>query len=66
MPYNWDKGLMSLDSDVRYAVFMYTDMFGPNSAVIHNVTRGVFGGIPQYTTAPEPRCPAAPAYTWAR
>ncbi|MEM3159217.1 MAG: hypothetical protein QXJ74_00370 [Nitrososphaera sp.] len=52
MPYNWDDGLLSLDSDVKYAVFMYTDMFGPNSTVIHNVTRGVFGGIPEYDYCP--------------
>lgn len=52
MPYNWDDGLMALDSDARYAVFMYTDMFGPNSTVIHNVTRGVFGGIDEYNYCP--------------
>lgn len=52
MPYNWDRGLLSLDRDARYAVFMYTDMFGPNSTVIHNITRGVFGGISQYNYCP--------------
>jgi hypothetical protein len=52
MPYNWDRGMMALDSDARYAVFMYTDMFGPNSTVIHNVTRGVFGGIDEYNYCP--------------
>lgn len=53
MPYNWDQGLVKLDTeDVKYAVFMYTDLFGPNSTVIHNVTRGVFGGIDQYNYCP--------------
>lgn len=52
MPYNWDGGLLALDSDARYAVFMYTDMFGPDSTVIHNVTRGVFGGIAEYDYCP--------------
>lgn len=52
MPYNWDDGLVALDSNVRYGVFMYTDMFGPNSTVIHNVTRGVFGGIEEYNYCP--------------
>jgi hypothetical protein len=31
---------------------MYTDMFGPNSTVIHNLTRGVFGGISEYNFCP--------------
>jgi hypothetical protein len=53
MPYNWDQGLVKLDAeDVKYAVFMYTDLFGPNSTVIHNVTRGVFGGIDEYNYCP--------------
>lgn len=52
MPYDWERGLMSLDSDVKYAVFMYTDMFGPNATVIHNVTRGVFGGTQEYNYCP--------------
>lgn len=52
MPYNWDAGLAALDGDVKYAVFMYTDMFGPDSTVIHNVTRGVFGGIEEYNYCP--------------
>jgi hypothetical protein len=53
MPYNWDDGLASLDAQgVEYAIFMYTDMFGPQSTVIHNVTRGVFGGIEEYNHCP--------------
>lgn len=53
MPYNWDEGLMALDEmDVDYAIFLYTDLFGPNSTVIHNVTRGVFGGIEAYDFCP--------------
>jgi hypothetical protein len=53
MPYNWHDGLASLESQgVEYAIFMYTDMFGPDSTVIHNVTRGVFGGIEEYNYCP--------------
>ena len=53
MPYNWGDGLMALDAEgINYGVFMYTDMFGPNSTVIHNVTRGVFGGIEEYNYCP--------------
>lgn len=54
MPYNWDDGLVKLDEEnnVNYAIFLYTDMFGPNSTVIHNVTRGVFGGIELYNYCP--------------
>lgn len=56
MPYNWDEGLKALDEQgVDYAIFLYTDMFGPQSTVIHNVTRGVFGGIEQYN-----HCPGVP------
>jgi hypothetical protein len=40
---------------VEYAIFLYTDMFGPESTVIHNVTRGVFGGIEEYN-----HCPGVP------
>jgi hypothetical protein len=36
----------------KYAIFLYTDLFGPNSTVIHNVTRGVFGGIEEYNHCP--------------
>lgn len=39
-------------NDNNYAIFLYTDMFGPGSTVIHNVTRGVFGGIEQYNYCP--------------
>jgi len=39
-------------NDNNYAIFLYTDMFGPGSTVIHNVTRGVFGGIEQYKYCP--------------
>lgn len=53
MPYNWDDGLMALDEqEVDYAIFLYTDPFGPQSTVIHNVTRGVFGGIEEYNYCP--------------
>jgi hypothetical protein len=53
MPYNWDQGLASLESQgLEYAIFMYTDMFGPESTVIHNVTRGVFGGIEEFNHCP--------------
>lgn len=53
MPYNWDEGLKALDEeDVDYAIFLYTDLFGPKSTVIHNVTRGVFGGIEEYNFCP--------------
>lgn len=53
MPYNWDDGLQRLDTQaVEYAIFLYTDMFGPQSTVIHNVTRGVFGGIEEYNYCP--------------
>lgn len=53
MPYNWDEGLAKLDeNNAKYAIFLYTDMFGPQSTVIHNVTRGVFGGIEQYNFCP--------------
>jgi hypothetical protein len=53
MPYNWDDGLERLDAQgVEHAIFLYTDMFGPQSTVIHNVTRGVFGGIEEYNYCP--------------
>lgn len=53
MPYDWDDGLVRLDEKgVSYAIFMYTDMFGPDSTVIHNLTRGVFGGIDEYNSCP--------------
>ena len=53
MPYNWDEGLERLDAQgVEYAIFLYTDMFGAQSTVIHNVTRGVFGGIEEYNYCP--------------
>lgn len=53
MPYNWDTGLMNLDKEnIKYAVFLYTDLFGPMSTVIHNVTRGIFGEIERYQFCP--------------
>ncbi|MDN5844877.1 MAG: hypothetical protein L0H53_01210 [Candidatus Nitrosocosmicus sp.] len=53
MPYNWDEGLQKLDEQgVKYVIFMYTDLFGPESTVIHNVTRGIFGGIEEYKYCP--------------
>ncbi|KCZ70854.1 hypothetical protein ANME2D_02879 [Candidatus Methanoperedens nitroreducens] len=52
MPYTWNFGLMSLGkSGVKYSIFLYTDMFGPNSTVIHNVTR-IFAGIDDVDTCP--------------
>jgi hypothetical protein len=65
MPYNWDEGLQKIDErDVEFEIFMYTDLFGPESTVIHNVTRGIFGGIEEYK-----HCPGVPrgqivVYTW--
>ena len=56
MPYNWDAGLAKLDErGVKYVIFLYTDLFGPESTVIHNVTRGIFGGIEEYK-----QCPGVP------
>lgn len=53
MPYTWDEGLAKLDEKgVKYVVFLYTDLFGPESTVIHNVTRGIFGGIEEYKYCP--------------
>jgi hypothetical protein len=53
MPYTWDEGLQKLDDqNVKYVVFLYTDLFGPKSTVIHNVTRGIFGGIEDYKYCP--------------
>jgi hypothetical protein len=53
MPYNWDEGLAKLDEQgVKYVIFLYTDLFGPDSTVIHNVTRGIFGGIEEYKYCP--------------
>jgi hypothetical protein len=55
MPYNWDEGLQKLDDrGVKYVIFMYSDLFGPDSTVIHNVTRGYFGGIEEYKYCPNP------------
>jgi hypothetical protein len=52
MPYTWDSGLMSLDkSGAKYSILLYTDMFGPDSTVIHNVTR-IFAGIEDVGTCP--------------
>jgi hypothetical protein len=53
MPYDWDDGLEKADEQgVNYGIFLYTDMFGPQSTVIHNVTRGVFGGVEEYNYCP--------------
>ena len=53
MPYNWDEGLAKLDEQgVKYVIFLYTDLFGPDSTVIHNVTRGIFGGIEEFKYCP--------------
>ncbi len=64
MPYNWDEGLQKFDErDVEYVIFMYTDLFGPESTVIHNVTRGIFGGINEYKHYPGvPRGPDSCLY----
>ena len=44
---------MNLDKEnIKYAVFLYTDLFGPMSTVIHNVTRGIFGEIERYQFCP--------------
>jgi hypothetical protein len=43
---------LSSSNNNKYAIFLYTDLFGPNSTVIHNVTRGVFGGIEEYNHCP--------------
>jgi hypothetical protein len=56
MPYTWDEGLQKLDErGVEYVIFLYTDLFGPESTVIHNVTRGIFGSIEAYK-----HCPGVP------
>lgn len=53
MPYNWDEGLAKLDEKgAKFVIFLYTDLFGPDSTVIHNVTRGIFGGIEEYKYCP--------------
>ncbi len=53
MPYNWDEGLAKLDEQgVKYVIFLYTDLFGPDSTVIHDVIRGIFGGIEEYKYCP--------------
>ena len=35
-------------------IFLYTDMFGPNSTVIHDLTRGYFAGLDGYSCPPFP------------
>ena len=42
----------SMIQGVKYVIFMYSDLFGPESTVIHNVTRGYFGGIEEYKYCP--------------
>ena len=55
MPYWWNNGLLSLDKNEKeYVIFLYTDMFGPDSTVIHDLTRGYFAGIDGYTCPPFP------------
>ena len=55
MPYMWNNGLLSLDKNGKeYVIFLYTDMFGPNSTVIHDLTRGYFAGVDGYTCPPFP------------
>ena len=55
MPYWWNNGLLSLDKNEKeYVIFLYTDMFGPDSTVIHDLTRGYFAGMDEYTCPPFP------------
>ena len=55
MPYWWNNGLLSLDKNEKeYVIFLYTDMFGPASTVIHDLTRGYFAGMDGYTCPPFP------------
>ena len=55
MPYWWNNGLLSLDKNGKeYVIFLYTDMFGPDSTVIHDLVRGYFAGIDGYTCPPFP------------
>ena len=55
MPYWWNNGLLSLDkSGKEYAIFLYTDMFGPDSTIIHDLTRGYFAGVDGYACPPFP------------
>ena len=55
MPYWWNNGLLSLDKNEKeYVIFLYTDMFGPDSTVIHDLTRGYFAGMDGYTCPPFP------------
>lgn len=55
MPYWWNNGLLSLDKNEKeYVIFLYTDMFGPNSTVIHDLTRGYFAGMDGYSCPPFP------------
>lgn len=55
MPYWWNNGLLSLDKNGKeYVIFLYTDMFGPESTVIHDLTRGYFAGMDGYSCPPFP------------
>ena len=55
MPYWWNNGLLSLDKNEKeYVIFLYTDMFGPDSTVIHDLTRGYFAGMDGYACPPFP------------
>ena len=55
MPYWWNNGLLSLDKNGKeYVIFLYTDMFGPDSTVIHDLTRGYFAGMDGYACPPFP------------
>ncbi len=46
MPYNLDEGLQKIgERGVGCVIFLYMDLCGPKSTAIHNVTRGIFGGI---------------------
>ena len=55
MPYWWNNGLLSLDINEKdYVIFLYTDMFGPDSTVIHDLSRGYFAGMDGYSCPPFP------------
>ena len=55
MPYWWNNGLLALDKSGKdHVIFLYTDMFGPESTVIHDLSRGYFAGIEGYACPPFP------------
>lgn len=55
MPYWWNNGLLGLDKNGKeFVIFLYTDMFGPDSTVIHDLVRGYFAGVDGYACPPFP------------